>query len=104
MAGQWGDFKTVVVAATVSTTIDQQSQVYPRLPEAWDALEWLLARTASTIDRAPNNGNPNLRLYVQADDRLGNVPAIWVVYRLGEEVEVLAVNIVPPSEDESDNG
>lgn len=102
MAGQWGDFKTVVSAAAVTELVDQQVQSFPRLSEAWEALEWLLARSASTIGRAPNNGDPDLRLYVQADDPLADVPAIWVIYRVGTEVEILAAKIVPPKDEDLD--
>ena len=98
--GQWGGLKTVISAIHVSERVDQECNTYPRLREAWDALEWLLARSAASIGRPPNNGDPSLRLYVQADDVLANVPSIWVVYRVGDEVEILAVNIVAPLQDE----
>ncbi len=98
--GQWGGIKTVVLDDAVSSIVGAQCQVYPRFQEAWDALEWLLARSASNIGRASNGGE--LRLYVQADDPIANVPAIWVIYRVGEEIEILAVNIAPPVVEEEE--
>lgn len=101
--GQWGGLRTVVSANEVSEKVDKECETYPRLREAWSALEWLLARAASTVGRAPNSGDENLRLYVQADDMLANVPAIWVIYRVGEQIEIIAVNIVAPVSDEEDD-
>ena len=101
--GQWGGLKTVVSANDVSQKVDEECNTYPRLREAWDALEWQLSRSASTVGRAPNSGDETLRLYVQADDLLANVPGIWVIYRVGEQIEIIAVNIVAPSPDEGDD-
>jgi hypothetical protein len=100
--GQWGGLKTVVSANEVSKKVDAECESYPRLTEAWSALEWLLARSGSTVGRAPNSGDQKQRLYVQADDALANVPAIWVIYRVGEQIEILAVNIVAPVSDQEE--
>ena len=98
--GQWGGLRTVISAVEVSEKIDQECATFPRLREAWDALEWLLARSASTIGRAPNTGDETLRLYVQADDQIAGVPAVWVLYRVADEVEILAVNVLAPTPDD----
>ena len=98
--GQWGGLKTVISAVSVSSKVDSECGTYPRLREAWDALEWLLARSASTIGRAPDSGDESLRLYVQADDPLAGVPAIWVLYRVGDQVEILDANVVAPTQDD----
>lgn len=100
--GQWGGLRTVISAVDVSAQVDNACQNYPRLREAWEALEWLLARSASVIGRAPDSGDETLRLYVQADDPLANVPAIWVLYRVGAEIEILAANIVAPVQEDDD--
>lgn len=94
--GQWGGLRTVVSAVEVSNTVDAECENYPRLREAWDALEWLLARSADVIGRLSRREDVALRLYVQADDRLAGVPAIWIIYRVGEQVNILAVKIAPP--------
>jgi len=100
--GQWGGQKTIRSELEVSAEVDAQCEVFPRLREAWDALEWILSRTAETLG-IPSHQDGNLRLYVQADDALANVPAIWIVFRVGEEVEILAVNIVAPVSDEDED-
>lgn len=97
--GQWGILRTVVSETAVSDLVDQSCQTYPRLREAWDALEWLLSRAGATVGRPPNSGDESFRLYVQADDPLANIPAIWVLYRIGESIDILAVNLVAPVED-----
>ena len=102
--GQWGGLRTIRPESAVSETIDAECKVYPRLSEAWDALEWELSRSAETMGQQ-NRGDESLRLYVQADDPIANVPSIWVVYRVDVEVEILAVKIVPPEpEDDEDIG
>lgn len=97
--GQWGGLRTVVPANHVTALIDQQCEVYPRLEEAWEALKWLLARIADSIGR-PSLDDESLRLYVQADDALAGVPALWVLYRVGVEVEILQLNIAAPVEED----
>jgi len=97
--GPWG-LKTVVSETAVSDEVDQQCENYPRLREAWYALEWLLSRSGAIVGRPPNIGDPSLRLYVQADDALANVPAIWALYRVGETIEILAIKIVAPVDDD----
>ncbi len=100
--GQWGGLKTVVSAHEVAAAVAAETEAFPRLPEAWDALEWLLARSASEIGR-PHIGDETLRLYVQADDIIANVPAIWIVYRVGaDQIDVLSAKIVPPAPDIDD--
>ena len=101
--GQWGGLKTVVSANEVSATVDAECENFPRLREAWDALEWLLARLADKVGRAPASGDETLRLYVQASDRLAGVPAIWVLYRVGDQIQILATNIVPPTADDEED-
>ena len=99
--GEWGGLRTVVLEKEVSDTVDAECVSFPRLREAWEALEWLLARNADKVGTQARH-NEDLRLYVQADDILANVPAIWVIYRVGEKIEIIAVNIVAPSPDEDD--
>lgn len=99
--GQWGGLQTVVSADSVSADVDAACLIYARFNEAWDALEWLLSRAAATIGR-PHISDPSLRLYVQADDPLAGIPAIWVIYRVGVQVEILAVNIAPPIADDDE--
>ena len=101
--GQWGGLRTVRPENAVTEAIDQGCAVYSRLEEAWEALKWELSRSAETMGQQ-NRGDENLRLYVQADDPLANVPSIWVVYRVGAEIEILAVKIVAPTDDEGDIG
>lgn len=99
--GQWGGLRTVVPENEVTDTIDRECEVYPRLEEAWEALKWELARSAETMGQQ-NRGDETLRLYVQADDPLADVPAIWIVYRVGLEIEILAIKIVAPAAEEDE--
>jgi plasmid stabilization system protein ParE len=94
--GQWGGLRTVVESEAAAAAIDAGCKTYPRLDEAWEALKWLLARSAATIGRPPRSGDPRLRLYVQSGDRIANVPSIWIVYILHEEeVEIVALRVEP---------
>lgn len=94
--GQWGGLRTIIEAQAATEAIDAGCAEYPRLEEAWEALKWLLARSAAKIGRAPRSGDPRLRLYVQSGDGLANVPAIWIVYVLEDEsVEIVALRLVP---------
>ena len=76
--------------------VDSACAQYPRFDDAWEALKWLLSRSANQVGRAPKSGNPNLRLYVQSGDVIANLPAIWVLYEIGQDdVTILDINIVP---------
>lgn len=100
--GEWGGLRTVVSEKEVSDTVDAECANFPRLSEAWEALEWLLARNADKVGTQARH-REDLRLYVQADDILANVPAIWVIYRVGEQIDIVAVKIVAPALDEDDD-
>jgi hypothetical protein len=98
----WGGFRTVVPENEVQQIVDAEMETFPRLTEAWDALIWLLARSATTMGRAYSVHDQDLRLYVQDDDALANVPSIAIVYRVAEEINILAVRIEAPVADDED--
>lgn len=102
--GQWGGFRTIVPANSVTDQIDAECVNYPRLEEAWEALKWLLSRSADKIG-LPSRIDETLRLYVQSDDPLSGVPALWILYRVtDDEVDIVSVRIVPPSNEDDDDG
>ena len=98
---QWGGLRTVVPENSVTDLIDAECANFPRLEEAWEALKWLLAHSADNVG-LPSRADETLRLYVQSDDQLAGVPALWVLYRVtGDVIHIVAVRVVPPS-DETD--
>lgn len=102
--GQWGGLRTIVESDAAQAAIDAGCATYPRLDESWEALKWLLARSAGTIGRPPRTGDPRLRLYVQDGDRVANVPAIWIVFRLeDDQVEIIALRVEPLPDQESED-
>jgi hypothetical protein len=94
---QWGGLRTVVPENSVTDLIDAECANYPRLEEAWEGLKWLLSRSADRTGLS-SRGDDTLRLYVQSDDPLADVPALWVLYRVtDDEVQIIAVKVIPPS-------
>lgn len=97
----WGTHRTVVEEAAVSTYRDTLREQHPRIEEAWDALSWLLARSADKMGLAPQSGDKNWRLYVQSGDPLANLPSLWIIFRLDPgEVVVFAMKAVSDEPEE----
>ena len=76
----------------MEAAVDAARDKFPRFDDAWNGLNWLLARRPESMGVAPSVGN-GLRLYVQDGDRLAGAPQVWIMFRLdGDSVEILAVN------------
>lgn len=94
--------KTIVESAAVSTEVDAARTKFARFDDAWDALQWLLARRSATLGVAPSVGQDGFRLYVQEGDAEASAPAIWILFRVGDEdVELIAVKFEEAAEDEA---
>lgn len=72
----WSKYRTVVEDAAAGEAADSFSDIHPRLPEAWEALKWLLCRTPEI---GFSNGEGEY-LYIQAGDELAGTPVIAAVY------------------------
>lgn len=100
MASQWGGFREVVPDTEVTAIIDAGCEEYGRLDEAWMALHWDLSRSGSTMGVGSRN-DENLRLYVQSDDPVAGIPAIWVLYRVTtDQIQIMRARLVAPIAEE----
>lgn len=72
---------------------DQYSAKLDRFEEAYDALKWLLARRADSLNTATAKiEEVEYHLYRQGSDPLAKTPAIVVVYTLDDHtVTILAI-------------
>lgn len=78
MAG-WGA-KTVRVEHDAQAVADKAVSQFHRFEDAFFALQWLLARKASTLGLARIGAANGERLYVQAGDEIAETPDIWVLF------------------------
>lgn len=89
----WFHARTVVQEHAASAAADAYAKQFPRFEEAYDALQWLLARKPDKVDNLERDvGGRTYYLYRQAADKLAKTPAIVVVYTFDDdEVNILDV-------------
>jgi hypothetical protein len=77
--------RTIIEEAVVSETIDQNTETYPRLEDAFDGLKWFLAHS-------PESGeilDDFHWIYRNQADHEQNIPAILVIYTFDESKVIL---------------
>jgi hypothetical protein len=77
--------RTIVEDSIVSETIDQQTEIYPRLGEAFDGLKWFLARSPESGEIVDDFH----WIYRNEADREQNIPSILIIYTFDENKVVL---------------
>ena len=84
--------RTVIEEPDVTQTIDDATQRNPRIPAAFEALKWLLARKCDVLPSREISGSHYV--YRQAGDSIADTPALIVVYIYDDnEVKILGVKI-----------
>jgi len=94
----WGALE-VVLEHDVASSVDDASKEYNRFNEAFDALQWLLARTPK-IGVSKKVDDVEWRLYAQSGDPLAGTPSIWVLYKCNKtQVTICAIQVIPNGEE-----
>lgn len=91
--------RTIIESHEATSAVDEARLKFQRFDDAWNGLNWLLARRPDSMGVAPSVGN-GLRLYVQDGDNLAGAPRIWIMFKIqGETVEIMAVNFTQGDDD-----
>lgn len=86
----WFTARTVVQEPSVSAAVDRATAKYPRFEEAYQALEWLLARRCEKLPAGMRTEKGVVyHLYRQGADALAGTPAIIIVYTYDHNEVVL---------------
>lgn len=94
MSNRWG-IRTIVQEHSVSSSVDEHAEEHPRFMEAFDGLQWLLARTPDVGSVAEIDG-VEWWVYVQASDQIAKTPEIWVLYQVDEQQVIIEqINVIP---------
>lgn len=94
----WQRLRTVVLESAASEAADLYKDKYARFSEAFDALQWLLARR-DDLGFSQERSGRTFWIYVQAGDDLARSPDIWVVYEANDrEVVIHAIDARPISQ------
>jgi hypothetical protein len=96
----WKRLREIIQEQAVSDAFDEARVTWPRLDEAWAALEWLLARRAPDLGHFRDVDGTTFRLYKQAGDDLAKTPDITIVYSCtDDDVTIYDVRFAePPAE------
>lgn len=90
----WQRYRTIVEDRDVTALIEREMPSRPRLDQAWEALQWLLARKADEMGISRVVGSTEFRLYKQAGDPVADTPDITVLFSVNDaEVVVHGVKI-----------
>ena len=91
--------RTIIESDEAASAVDLARSQFRRFDDAWDGLNWLLARRPDSMGVAPSVGN-GLRLYVQDGDREAGAPKIWIMFKIeGENVEIITVKFTLGSDE-----
>lgn len=89
----WQLTKSVVLDHRAELEHDTFAKQFSRFSEAWEGLEWLLARSAHLIGAAKTVRGVTYNLAIRAGDPLAGTPSIAVVYVVNpNDVVVYAIN------------
>lgn len=89
----WFTARTIVQEPSVSAAVDRYTKKYARFDEAYQALEWLLARKCETLQAGMRTvKGVTYHLYRQAADALAGTPAIVIVYTYDQN-EVVIIDL-----------
>jgi hypothetical protein len=77
--------RTIVEEPIVSETIDQQTEIYPRLEEAFDGVKWYLARNPEAGEILDDFH----WLYRNQADYDQNIPAMLIIYTFDDAKVIL---------------
>ena len=80
----WMIYRSVVLDKAAEQAVDNYSNAIERFSDAFQGLEWLLARRPDK-GVGKNVSGTHYRLYCQASDELANTPEIWVLYEYDDE-------------------
>lgn len=98
----WVRLRTVRLEDSAAEIVDSARQTHPRFGDAYNGLEWLLARSP---ERGINAVVDEVQwaVYVQGSDPLAKTPEIWVLYQYDDkEVRIYAINLAPHAGKEND--
>ena len=86
---------TIVLEHGAQKVVDAARKNHPRFDDAYNALEWLLARKPKIgFSRKDNNG-VKWYVHVQAGDPVAQTPEIWVLYQVEpNQVVIHAVKVI----------
>lgn len=84
----WVKLRTVILQSAASEAADLYREQFARFEEAFDALQWLLARRDGLGFKQVRNGR-TFWLYVQAGDDIAKAPHIWTVYETNDHEVVI---------------
>lgn len=79
----WIRLLTIVLQPAAQEAADRYLGVLHRFGDAWDALQWLLARMPEQ-GLVQEVGGTSFRLYAQASDPLARTPEIWIVFSFND--------------------
>lgn len=90
----WGA-KTIRLEKEAEQVADKAAAQFNRFDDAFFALQWLLARRASTLGLAKIGAENAERVYVMAGDEAAETPDIWVLFSdLPNEVVIWDLQVV----------
>lgn len=91
----WIRLRTVRLEDRVAKVVDIATQQYPRFNDAFEGLEWLLARSP---DRGAHSIKDGVKwhVYQQNSDPLAKTPIIQVLYQFNDqEVQIYGIEVLP---------
>lgn len=93
----WVRARTVIEEKNVSADIQLFRQQFARFDDAYNALQWKLARKADTLGLHSHQNGVDYRLYRQGSDPVALTPSLVVVYwYTKDEVTLTGLRAMPP--------
>jgi hypothetical protein len=85
----WQRLRTIVLEPAAQEAADSFCEEFPRFEEAWDALQWLLARHPRQVGSRKAVNGREYWACVRAPDEIAGTPQIAVVYSFDNDEVVI---------------
>lgn len=95
---EWFHIRQIIEEHSVSSDADAYGEKLPRFKDAYEALQWLLARKCDEVGSLPQIVNGcEYHLYRQAPDTIARTPAIIVTFTYDkDEVTIIGIKAEEP--------
>ena len=100
----WILLREIVLDQHAQAELEVARRDFPRFDEAWDGLNWLLARNPTPTGSFPTTYKGQSYMMYGWSPHITGAPDMWIVYAYDDvQVVIHGINAIEPAEDLEEN-